>query len=364
MKKLSFGKILLIYAGIFMVVIIVVGIIVWNKLKAYQADYDKAKAAGNPEIFAEELVANWNQTAVEGYIDTYGVKNLGEYNSNEAMLSHFTGSGASITYSQNSKYTEVMPVYDIYSGSTRLAVVSLKPEGDNDAFGFHQWQIRDLAFDTNNLETHDYTIKVTSDCEVELDGVVLTEDVISERYTAGDTLSEWVQSKYGYALEYIEYELEACAFLPEIKVTDSEGNIISEYSVYEDVIEYNCASSESFAQSVEQRVLDTTHAYISNIYYKLTFYQLSKYLVANSDAYRIIQDVQSSIAWGWHPDVVEILEESVSNYTEYSDTLFSCDYYAKIYKADADEEYEEIFNYQLLFEKVNGEYYLTYFNLK
>lgn len=111
-------------------------------------------------------------------------------------------------------------------------------------------------------------------------------------------------------------------------------------------------------------MLDTCHAYISNIYYKLTFYQLSKYLVANSDAYVIIQDVQSSIAWGWHPDVVEILEESVSNYTEYSDTLFSCDYYAKIYKADADEEYEEIFNYQLLFEKVDGEYYLTYFNLK
>ena len=111
-------------------------------------------------------------------------------------------------------------------------------------------------------------------------------------------------------------------------------------------------------------MLDTCHAYISNIYYKLSFYQLSKYLVANSDAYVIIQAVQSSIAWGWHPDVVEILEESVSNYTEYSDTLFSCDYYAKIYKADADEEYEEIFNYQLLFEKVNGEYYLTYFNLK
>ena len=364
MKKLGFGKILLIYAGIFMVIIIAVCIVVWNKLEVYQKDYDKAKALGDPSIFAEELVANWNLTAVEGYIDTYGVKNLGVYNDDEALVEHFAGGKSSISYSQNSKYTEVMPVYDIYSGSTRLAVVSLKPEGNNDEYGFHQWQIRDLAFDTNNLETKDYTIKVTSDCVVEVGDVVLTSEAVSDSYSSGDVLSEWVSNKYGYAIEYTEYKLDACAFLPEIKVTDSEGNVVTEYTADDNLIEYNCNSSEGFAAAVEQRVLDMCHAYISNIYYKLTFYQLSKYLVANSDAYVIIQDVQSSIAWGWHPDVVEILEESVSTYTEYSDTLFSCDYYAKIYKADADEEYEEIFNYQLLFEKVDGEYYLTYFNLK
>ena len=91
MKKLGFGKILLIYAGIFMVIIIAVCIVVWNKLEVYQKDYDKAKALGDPSIFAEELVANWNLTAVEGYIDTYGVKNLGVYNDSEALAEHFAG---------------------------------------------------------------------------------------------------------------------------------------------------------------------------------------------------------------------------------------------------------------------------------
>ncbi len=364
MKKLSFGKILLIYAAVFMVIIAVVGVVVWNKLSDYQKDYDEAKAAGSPKLFAEELVAGWNYEAVTDYIESYGVDNLGEYNNKEVLADIFAGKSAKISYSANEKYTEVMPVYDIYSGTTRLAVVSLKPEGTNDEFGFHKWQIRDLVFDTNNLETTNYTIKVTSDCKVVVNGEALTEDNVKSTYQNLDTLTKWVGEKYGHAIEYTEYELGACVSLPEIKVTDAAGNEITECVVKEDLVEYNCTSTPAFIEAVEPRVFDTTHAYISNIYYKLTFYQLSKYLVANSDAYVIIKDVQSSIAWGWHPDVVEIIEESVSNYVEYSDTLFSCDYYAKIYKADADEEYEEIFNYQLLFEKVGEEYYLTYFNLK
>lgn len=363
MKKLSFGKILLIYAAVFLVVIIAVVVVVWNKLKDYQSDYDKAKAAGNPGIYAEELITGWNEAAVKEYIEKYGVDNLGEYNSVEELVKVFTPADDKIIYKQNEKYTEVMPVYDLYSGETRLAVVSLKPEGNNDEFGFHKWQIRDLVFDTNNLTTTNYTVKVTTDCVVTVNGKVLQLENAKTTYAKNDVLSGWVKEKYGYNIEYAEYSLGACVALPEIMVTDASGNSISEYSVNETMVEYNCTAGSDFEQAVSQRVLDTTHAYISNIYYKLSFYQLSKYLIANSDAYKIIQDVQGSIAWGWHPDIVEIKEESVSDYIEYSDTLFSCNYYAKIYKADEDEEYEEIFNYQLLFEKVNGEYYLTYFNL-
>lgn len=363
MKKSTFRKVLLIYVAVFAVVIAVIGIVVWNKLENYQKSYDKAKAAGSPEIFIKEMVSDWDVESVGSYIAQYGVSNLGEFNNNEALAEIFAGQGTEITYVKGENYTEVMPIYDIYAGNTRAAVVSLKPLGSNDDFGFHKWQIRNLVFDTNNLETINYKIKVTSDCEVVVNGTTLTAENISQSYIRDDVMSAWIGQKYGFTTEYVEYNLGACVKLPEITVTNGSNEAVTEYEVNGDVVEYNCTSDETFRMAVETRVLDTVHAYISNIYYKLTFYQLSQYLVKNSDAYVIIKDVQDGIIWGWHPDVVEIIEESVSEYVKYSDTLFSCKYYAKIYKADEDEEYEEIFNYQLLFEQVDGEYYLTYFNL-
>ncbi len=363
MKKSIFRKVLLIYVAVFVVVIAVVGIVVWNKLKDYQNSYDRAKAAGSPEIFIDELVADWDLESVSSYLAQYGISNLGEFNSNEVLAECFAGQNLEITAVKGDKYTEVMPIYDIYAGNTRVAVVSLKPEGSNDEFGFHKWQIRNLVFDTNNLETTNYKVKVTSDCEVVVNKTALTDENVSKTYARDDALSVWVGEKYGFITEYVEYNLGDCVELPEITVTDGNEEKVTEYVITEDVVEYNCTSDEEFRTAVETRVFDTAHAYISNIYYKLTFYQLSQYLVKDSDAYVIIKDVQDGIIWGWHPDVVEIIEESVSDYVKYSDTLFSCKYYAQIYKADEDEEYEEIFNYQLLFEQVNGEYYLTYFNL-
>ena len=363
MKKLTFGKFLLIYVAVFVVIIIVIAAIVWNKLKDYQGNYDKAKAAGDPVLFVEEIIGSWEYSNVEAYITKYGVDNIGKYNSTDALTEIFTAEGTDISYNKNEKYTDVMPVYDICSNGRRLAVVSFKPEGDNDEFGFHKWQIRDLAFDTNNLDITNYIVKVTKDCVVTVNGTKLDLSEAKKTYSCSDTLSTWVKDKYGFATEFAEYELATCVELPDIMVQDINGVQITEYDIDENVITYNCTSDEAFKEAVEPRVLEIAHSYISNIYYKLSFYQMSKYLVAGSDAYAVIQDVQSSIAWGWHPDVVEIIEESVSDYVKYSDTLFSCKYYAKIYKADEDEEYEEVFNYHLLFEEVNGQYYLTYFNL-
>lgn len=45
-----------------------------------------------------------------------------------------------------------MPVYDVYAGDTRIAVLSLKADGKSDSFGFHDWKIRDMAFDTNEID--------------------------------------------------------------------------------------------------------------------------------------------------------------------------------------------------------------------
>ena len=363
MKKFSFKWALLLYTTVLGIIIAVLAFTVWKNLDKYQADYDKAKEAGNPDIEAEKIVSGWNYDTVLKYVTEYGVDNVDEYNTPEQLAMYLTTLEGSMSYSENSKSSTTMPVYDIYAGDTRVAAVSLKPEGDNDEFGFHDWQIRDLVFDTDSLGTEVYHIKTINGYKVIVNNTELSEDmaVIQASDSSTDIKAEQLS---GVKMEYVTYDLGSCLVKPDITVTDSEGRTVVNYTEQDGVIEYTQRASDEFIQSVENRVLDTCHAYIMNIYSKLSFYQMSKYLEAGSEAYAVVQDVQASIAWGWHPDNVEVLEESVSDFVKYNDTLFSCKYYGKIYKSDADEEYEEIFKYSLLFRKSGEEWYLTYFILE
>lgn len=367
-KGFTFKWALLIYTILLGAVIAVIAVFVWNGLEKYQAAYNEAKAGGDPQIYAEELINSWNYETVLGYVEEYGAANIGNYNTSGQIAEYFTTLLGEITYKENEKYTNAMPVYDILAGDTRIAVVSFKAEGNNDEFGFHKWQIRDFAFDTDSVDTMEYSILALNDYIITVNGTELIRDDVSEDSyfitTVEDAVSLKAKELSGSVIEYVTYDLGNCLVKPEITVKDIDGNEITECVEDEGKISYISTASENFTESVKTRVIDTCHAYIMNIYNKLSFYQMSKYLAAGSDAYAVVLDVQNSITWGWHPDTVEIIEESVSDYIKYSDTLFSCKYYGKIYKADEDEEYEEIFNYNLLFQKSGEEWYLTYFVLE
>lgn len=363
-KTSKFKWILLIYTTVLAVIIMVIALFVWDGLEKYQNSYDKSKESGNSLLFADELVDEWNYENVLSYVEKYGVVNVDKYNTPEQIAKFFTNFENKVTYKENTKYTEVMPVYDIYGDGKRIAVVSFKPEGNNDEFGFHKWQIRDLVFDTDSAEIVKYSLTVPYNCNVSVNDIIISQEDAIRKETPNQGVAAIAEQLSGVRVEYLTYDLGNCLVKPDIKVTDTNGEVIPESGDSNNNIRYMKVVSDEFKNIAEKRVTDTCHAYIMNIYSKLSFWQMSRYLVANSQAYAIVQDVQASIAWGWHPDVVEVLEESVSDYIQYSDTLFSCKYYGKIYKADEKESYEEIINYSLLFQKIGEEWFLTYFVLE
>ena len=155
-------------------------------------------------------------------------------------------------------------------------------------------------------------------------------------------------------------------FKPELTVTDADGAVLEPAVNGEGLYDYTARLDEEFRAGVEQRVFDTVNAYIYNIYNKKTFAEAAAYLEYGSDAYAVVADVQVSIIWGWTPDTVDILEQSVSDCVQYGDSLFACSYYGKIYKYEegAMESGEETFNYRMLFHKIDGQWYLNYFVLR
>ena len=193
-KRFRLG--LKIYAGVLALAILVVCIIVWNKLSKYQDSYDKAKAAGNPDIYAEEFVSSLSYETILEYVKKYGLNVKGEFDYESEHAEYFTEliEKNEATFVRSEKFKSALPVYDIMSGDTRVAVISLKSLGKNDDFGFHKWQLKDLAFDTEIIKYNDVKIVVPGGAKVTYDGNELTAENMVESNVKKDPVKDYALS--------------------------------------------------------------------------------------------------------------------------------------------------------------------------
>lgn len=364
MKNITFKKGLLIYTGVLAVVVIVVCMIVWGKLSRYQKDYNEAEEAAQPEVFIEEWVEALTSDQIKTLIDTYDVNiknNVNYVNNHIEYFSSLLNKG--VTYKVNENYSDKAPIYDVYGGNKRIAVISLKQTASGNRFGFRGWTINKLAFDTNDIDYHNIQVKVNSDDVVYLAGIQLKDDDSVKVESVTNGVSEKAAALGGSLPSWKVYTIKDYIGDANITVRDSRGNSRILSKIGDD--QFSCVNmaSNDFVTSNEPRVLEITDAYINNIYQKISFQDLSKYLVSGSDAYKVIKDVQASIVWGWKPDTVTIDEQSTSDYVIYSDTLFSCRYNGKITKSGSQGTSEESFEYELLFQKVNNKWLMTFMAL-
>ncbi len=357
---------LIAYSAVVVLAIGVVCIILWNKLDGYQKDYDAAKAAGNPDICAESLVRELDYTALLRYIKEYGINTVGPFDCDEQHAAYFSKLINLTTprYERSEQFTDRTPIYDIYCGDERIAVVSLKSSGKNDEFGYHLWQIKDMAFDTDIIEYSNLSITVPAGSTVTYNGMALGEEnrVAEEEYP--DAAVSYAVNAGGEKYMLERYEVKNVLGEPVVTAADELG---SELFCEENNGEYDFVSDRynEFLDGVKDRVYEVVDAYIMNIYRKKTFWEIAGYLEKNSDAYKVIYDVQASIAWSWKPDTVDVLEQNLTDCVYYNENLFTCSYYGRIYKfkEGAEENGEEEFKYRMMFKRINGQWVLSFFML-
>lgn len=367
-KKITKGKkqfrmFLRIYAGVLALAGLIVCIILWGKLKKYQDRYDKAEAASNPDKYAAEFTDGLNENKFLEYIQKYGINVNDGINPEENHAKYFAESisKSDAVFKRSDKFRKALPVYDIYAGDTRIAVISLKTQGKSDEFGFHDWTIKDMAFDTDVIEYDDIEIIVPEGSVVCYNGQVVNEEYIKLNGEVKEPVADKLKAM-GYNIpSRTVYLINSTFGNKEITVSDSTGRVLSP------VVEDNKYDYSSFTQEmpddIEKRVLETIDSYIYTIYSKKSFEETSRYIEYGSDAYLIIADVLASVAWGWKPETVDILEQKVSDYMVYGENVFACSYYGKIYKykEGSMESGEETFNYRLIFKRYDGQWYLNYF---
>lgn len=368
-KRHSKFKIFLaIYAVVLVAAVAVVCSIVWKRLAAYQASYEEAKAGADPAICVEEFVTNLNYDSILNYIERYGLNTKGPHDMNIAHAKYFADMLVlnKAEYFKNDQYTNSTPVYDIVAGDKRIAVVSLKSAGKNDDFGFHKWQIKNMAFDTNMIEYRDVTIKVPAGSSVDYNGYVLTEEELVDTTEHKDRAIDAVTSAGGTAQFIDKYVVKNILGDVILQVITPEGEVLN-CEEQDGVYDYAAVQYGERLAEVTERVFKIATAYIMNIYRQKSFSEISGYLEAKSKAYAIIKEVQSAIAWSWKPSRVDVLEQTVTDAIFYSEKLFSCSYYGKIYKfkkEGAAENGEEEFRYRMMFKKVSDKWVLSYFVLE
>lgn len=362
--KRNFKVFLRIYAGILAIAGVVVCVIVWNKLKAYQDSYDKSESAHNPDKYVSEFVSGLDCDSLKSYMGTYGInidKGIDPVGNLAAYFSDCIDKNG-VTYTQNEKFQKTLPVYDICSGDMRIAVISLKAEGRNDSFGFHDWTIGNMAFDTDGIKYSSVDIIVPDGSIVTYNGQIVSEEYIKERDVSSDAAADKVAELGGNVTKSIVYHITDTFGDRKITAIDRDGNELTAL-VNNNDYDFSGLTGGIAPDDVKQRVFEVMDSFILTMNNMKSFQDTSVYLEYGSDAYAMLLDVMASVIWGWKPDTIETLEQEVTDYVRYSDNVFACNYYGKIYKYQegATESGNEEFNYRLVFREISGQWYLNYF---
>lgn len=379
----SFRLFLGMYAGLWMVLTLILCIILWKNLAKYQNDYDAAKAAGEPELAMQESMDMFLPENIGNLIDELQPEILSRFETIEQYKDFYENflEDRTVSYVKDEGlYNDARPVYDVYASprtaggsdaasaahdDVLLAIVSFKAAGEKDSFGFNKWEIKDVAISENVYDYHDVYVKVMDDMEVYINGIKADE----REYITGGVIDNAVSDKAyeltGVSFNYKIYYAGDMVEEPDVKVLDASGNDVTDRYIEEenDLKNYESTASAEFIAGVQDRVRNFCETYVYHIYRKASVGTVAAMMESGSEAEKLLYNAQSTLAWAWVPDTVEILDESYDEFMYYNDDYFSCRSAINIRKSDDKTTEDEEFVCQWLFKRVNGEWLVTYFVL-
>lgn len=376
-KTSSFTYFLRAYAGLWLVLTVILCAVLWKNLSKYQKDYDAAAAAGDPELAMQESMDLFTADNIGALIEQQQPEILSRFETIEQYKDFYRSflEQKKVDFKKNEElYNDARPVFNVYaydasaSDDTEgelFAIVSFKAAGEKDSFGFNKWEVKDIAISENIYDYHDVYVKVMEDMTVYINGIQADE---TEYITGGvidNAMSDMAYNLTGVSFNYKVYYAGEMVGQPKLQVVDVNGNDVTDNYVLEDndLRNYESTASEEFIESVQDRVKSFCETYVYHIYRKASVDSVASMMESGSEAARLLYNAQSTLAWAWVPDTVEILDESYDEFMYYNENYFSCRSTINIRKSDEKTTEDEEFVCQWLFKKIDGQWFVTYFVL-
>lgn len=373
----SFTYFLRAYAGLWLVLTVILCAVLWKNLSKYQKDYDAAAAAGAPELAMQESMDLFTADNIGTLIEQQQPEILSRFETIEQYKDFYRSflEQKKVDFKKNEElYNDARPVFNVYAYDASayddtegelFAIVSFKAAGEKDSFGFNKWEVKDIAISENIYDYHDVYVKVMDDMTVYINGIQADE---TEYITGGvidNAMSDMAYNLTGVSFNYKVYYAGEMVGQPKLQVVDVNGNDVTDNYVLEDndLRNYESTASEEFIESVQDRVKSFCETYVYHIYRKASVDSVASMMESGSEAARLLYNAQSTLAWAWVPDTVEILDESYDEFMYYNENYFSCRSTINIRKSDEKTTEDEEFVCQWLFKKIDGQWLVTYFVL-
>lgn len=373
----SFTYFLRAYAGLWLVLTVILCAVLWKNLSKYQKDYDTAAAAGAPELAMQESMELFTADNIGMLIEQQQPEILSRFETIEQYKDFYRSflEQKKVDFKKNEElYNDARPVFNVYAYDASapddtegelFAIVSFKAAGEKDSFGFNKWEVKDIAISENIYDYHDVYVKVMDDMTVYINGIQADE---TEYITGGvidNAMSDMAYNLTGVSFNYKVYYAGEMVGQPKLQVVDVNGNDVTDNYVLEDndLRNYESTASEEFIESVQDRVKSFCETYVYHIYRKASVDSVASMMESGSEAVRLLYNAQSTLAWAWVPDTVEILDESYDEFMYYNENYFSCRSTINIRKSDEKTTEDEEFVCQWLFKKIDGQWLVTYFVL-
>ena len=238
----------------------------------------------------------------------------------------------SYTYRRNDALsTDRKPVYDIVSGGSAIARVSLSQSGSTEKFDMPLWKANEPESLISVEAEPQYRVSVTlpDTAELRINGIPVSADDMSE--ADPEIVFDETALKYGEQPGARHYEADGFYLLPKVEVTGADGLPIppvvqpeADAALQEYLFEVPDVAEPD--EALMKRVRGLTEAYITHVTYTgrdadRTLAVLSQYMLSGSPAMKLMRAIVGDIRWNNPYYTRENKQNEISHVKMYSDKL-------------------------------------------
>ena len=322
-KAKGFKEFLMIYSGVLGVIILITWFLLYGLLKDYEG--------GRPSSTMDKIISQFTVDNVEKLLDDSGVV-YSEFESNQIVADYLKNilTDKTATYKKKSgEYSEDNPVYVVYAGDTAIAKVTLSPNGKN-GHNFTKWKIGGISFDgyADKKNSKVFTLNVPKGAQVTLNNVAVAASYI----TADDQQFDPCKHVADYVTAPVNtvYTVPGLLVQPQISVKLNGIELEVTQDAKNNTYTAKYPSDGALLAEQQSYIMTIAECYGKYIINRGSLSTLSGYMLGYAKEY--VSDIPAVWAFLYGKTYTyEFQNESITNFSKYSDNCFSCDVYYDLY---------------------------------
>ena len=309
-----------IYGAIFIVIVIIGLIILWNYLGASE----KAQPENVLETYIQNLDAKQILSHSNNIVEAVNPDVQREADCRQIISDTIRNN---VDYKlQRGESSDDKKVYTLKCGENTIGKVALTAE-EKGSFGLPVWQVTEETFDFSFLLNEGVTIDVPQHYKVYADGKLLSEQSITQKDTPIDVLKDFY-ADYDTLPYMVTYKVGPYLGEVKITITDAEDNpVTQEDATNEAFILDNCSSAEQ--STLDTLVTDYIDSYVrfstnADGTLDANYQDILSYIVPDCDLAKRMEDALGGLKWVNNRDT-EILSSTTHYRTRLAGGIYLYD---------------------------------------